>query len=232
MGVKLGNQIMETTWTSATRKQSPFTGILQRIASLPGELLVFSFFLAVMNLHLFGVGTGYEWIYLPDAVSSGDWWRLVTHPFVHVSWYHLALDAGAFWLLYRNLEEKRGFRKLLIAALCGGASLLAAVLFSPDIAETGFCGLSGTAHGLMAFAGLEMTFTGRARKAGLLTFLLVFIKSLYEAATGTVVFDFMHMGLCGSPLAICHLGGVMGGMIAYGFIRLVNMVLRPNPCGP
>lgn len=215
---------METTWTSRFRKESPLVSVLQRIASLPGELLVFTVLIAAMNLHLLGIGTGHQWIYLPDAVSSGDWWRLVTHPFVHVSWYHLALDAGAFWLLYQSLHENRGFRKLLVAAVCGGASLLAAVLFSPDIATTGLCGLSGTAHGLMAFAGLEMTFTRGSRRAGWLTFLLVFVKSIYEAATGTVVFDFMHMGLCGSPLAICHLGGVIGGIGAYGFAWGTNRI--------
>ncbi|CAB5103682.1 hypothetical protein D3OALGA1CA_1603 [Olavius algarvensis associated proteobacterium Delta 3] len=215
-----GMLIMETPWTHEIPEPSSCAGIWRRIASLPGELLVFLILIAAMNLHLLGIGTGHPWIYLPDAVHSGEWWRLVTHPFVHVSWYHLALDAGAFWLLYKNLDEKRAFRKLLIAIVCGGAGLLGAVLFSADIAKTGLCGLSGTAHGLMAYAGLEMTLPRRSRRVGLVTFLLVFVKSVYEAATGTVVFDFMHMGLCGSPLAICHLGGVIGGVVAFGFTLL------------
>jgi len=213
---------MEMTWSYAKRKESRLGGVLARIASLPGELTVFLLLIITTNLHLIGVGSGYAWIFLPSAVSDGEWWRLVTHPFVHVSWYHLALDAGAFWLLYKNLDEKKWFRKLLVAGICGGASLLTATLFSPDITKAGLCGLSGTAHGLMAYAGLEMLSTKETKSAGMLTFLIVFAKSLYEASTGTVIFDFMHMGLCGSPLAICHLGGVMGGIAAYGSIRLVN----------
>jgi len=196
--------------------------MLKRIASLPGDFLAFLFLIIAMNLHLLGVGSGYAWIFIPEAVSDGEWWRLVTHPFVHVSWYHLALDAGAFWLLYHGLEEKCGLRKRLVAIACGGTSLLGALLFAPDISKTGLCGLSGAAHGLMAYAGLEMTVTRKSLKAGLLTFLLVFAKSLYEAATGTVVFDFMHMGLCGSPLAICHLGGVVGGTVAFGLTRMTR----------
>jgi len=213
---------MEMIRTSATRKQSAFTDILKRIASLPREGMVFLVLIAAVNLHLLGVGNGREWIFYPDPVVTGEWWRIFTHPFVHVSWYHLALDAGAFWLLYKNLNEKHGFRKLLIASICGGVSFLGAVMFSEDITNLGLCGLSGTAHGLMAYAGLEMTFTRGLQKTGLMTFLLVLVKSLFEAVTGTVVFDFMHMGLCGSPVAICHLGGVTGGIVAFGWTWLMK----------
>ena len=33
-----------------------------------------------------------------QAVGGGQWWRLLTHPFVHVSAWHLLLDASIYIL--------------------------------------------------------------------------------------------------------------------------------------
>ncbi|MBW2412079.1 MAG: rhombosortase, partial [Deltaproteobacteria bacterium] len=150
-----------------------------------------------------------------EALRAGQWWRLFSHPFVHLTWYHLLLDAGAFFILYTGLQEKRVICKLTIAFACSGFSLIAALCFTPDIEAKGLCGLSGIAHGLMAHSGLELIHTRKRIWVGLFSFLLVFIKSIYEFITGEVVFTFMHMGLCGSPLAACHLGGVMGGILSF-----------------
>jgi membrane associated rhomboid family serine protease len=38
--------------------------------------------------------------YFPGAVQQGEWWRVLTHPFVHVSWYHLRLCVAAFFMAY------------------------------------------------------------------------------------------------------------------------------------
>jgi membrane associated rhomboid family serine protease len=45
-------------------------------------------------------------IFLPAAVRNGEWWRVLTHPFIHVTWFHLLLDATAFFLLYQELQEQ------------------------------------------------------------------------------------------------------------------------------
>ncbi len=169
----------------------------------------------VFNAHLLGLGSGGWALFTPAAVRCGQWWRLVTHPFVHVTWYHLLLDAGAFFLLYDGLEERRVSRRLLLLPLCAAGGLLAALAFSPQLDTAGLCGLSGTAHGLMAFSGLEMMRARGRRAPGAAFFGLVAVKSLYELATGRVFFDFLHMGLCGAPVAACHFGGVAGGTAAF-----------------
>jgi len=180
-----------------------------------GDVILFIAILAGLNLHLLGGSNTNLQIFLPAAVGSIEWWRLFSHPFVHLTWYHLFLDAGAFFILYTGLQEKRVTRKLVFMLICGGFSLAAALIFSPEIETRGLCGLSGIAHGLMAYSGLEFMQTRKNIWIGLFSFGLVFVKSIYEFITGQVMFTFMHMGLCGTPLAACHLGGVFGGMISY-----------------
>ena len=179
------------------------------------DVVVFMAVIAGLNLHLFGSSDSNLQIFFPDAWRHGQWWRLVSHPFVHLTWYHLFLDAGAFFILYIGLIEKRISRKLMITAVCGSFSLIAAVCFTPEIETKGLCGLSGIAHGLMAYSGLELLYNRKSIWLGLFSFSLVFVKSIYEFINGEVVFTFMHMGLCGSPLAACHLGGVVGGIVCF-----------------
>lgn len=185
------------------------------------DVMVFLVILTGLNLHLFGGSYSNLQIFLPQALRDGQWWRLFSHPFVHLTWYHLLLDAGAFLILYIGLLERRVNRKLFITLICGSFSLIAALCFTPDIETKGLCGLSGIAHGLMAYSGLELIHTRKSIWVGMFSFLLVFLKSIYEFVNGEVVFTFMHMGLCGSPLAACHLGGVAGGILC--FVALTGM---------
>jgi rhomboid family GlyGly-CTERM serine protease len=177
------------------------------------DMAIFWGLLAVANSHLVGVNFTSWMIFLPDALTSGQWWRFITYHFVHVSWYHLFLDAGAFFLLYSGLAEKRLLRRILYVIVCGATSLTAALIFSPLIYTQGLCGLSGIAHGLMAISALEMMGQKENFRVGLLSLALVFSKSIYEAIVGDVFFAFLHFGLCGTPLAVCHAGGVFGGIL-------------------
>jgi len=178
------------------------------------DTLLLALALVLGNLHLIGWGQPVHWIFQADRVAAGEWWRIFTHPFVHLSWYHLALDGAAFFLLYAELRRSGWPLRLKIMLLCSGGSLLAAWLWAPQVALLGLCGLSGTAHGLMAFGGLARMRDRRTRLAGGVVFGLVAAKSIMEGITGEVVFTFMHMGLCGTPIAMAHLGGVAGGVSA------------------
>ena len=185
----------------------------------------------VFNAHLAGLGSGGWALYRPSAVAAGQWWRLFTHPFVHVSWYHLLLDAGAFFMLYDGLEIECVLRRMLLLPICAAGGLLAALLFSPQVDVAGLCGLSGTAHGLMAFSGLEVMRNPARRGSGAALFGLVTVKSLYELATGRVFFDFLHMGLCGAPVAACHFGGVAGGLVAFALFAVLPQRGATTPVG-
>ncbi len=176
----------------------------------------------VLNLHLANLNVFNLPILLPEAVRSGQWWRLATYPFVHLSWYHLLLDAGAFFLLYANLEERRLGRRASYLVICNLTSLTSAWMLAPMIASSGLCGLSGIAHGLMAISGLEMMCSRQMKWFGGISFVVILLKAIYEAFSGKVMFAFMHMGLCGEPIAVCHMGGVLGGVIGFVMFNMVD----------
>jgi hypothetical protein len=119
------------------------------------ELAFFAVALALINLPLLSGGFRESMIFLPPCVAMGEWWRVVAHPFVHLTWYHLLLDAGAFLLLYSGLAEPKPAKRIGYVVVCALGSLLASTLVSPLVYDRGLCGLSGTAHGLMAISALE-----------------------------------------------------------------------------
>ncbi len=181
------------------------------------EMLLFLFLLAIFNLHF--VSDMSPLHFHPESVRQGEWWRVFTHPFVHVAPYHLVLDGLAFLLLYGTLQTASTARRLTYAAASAAGSLGLALLVSPAIENIGLCGLSGTAHGLMAIAGLEMVrlqgSDKTARRIGWLTLLVVTAKALYETVSGDVLFSSLHVGSVGTPIAACHLGGVLGGAAVF-----------------
>src|ERR1043166_2526392 len=73
------------------------------------ELLGLAVILILFNgpILLGGVSNS-QLLFLPEAVGRGEWWRLFTHPFIHVTWLHLLLDGAAFLLLYHDLQQQIG----------------------------------------------------------------------------------------------------------------------------
>jgi rhomboid family GlyGly-CTERM serine protease len=181
------------------------------------ELWAFGLVVVVLGLYAVVTGSPGSLVFLPERVAAGEWWRVVTHPFVHVSWYHLLLDGAAFFLLYAGLAQPRRWVRLAGVAGAAAGAVWLPMLLTNAVSERGLCGLSGVAHGLMAVAGLEMIRSGEraAKRWGWCAMALVLGKSIWEAATGRVVMGFLHFGLVGDPVAMCHLGGVLGGLAAY-----------------
>ena len=182
------------------------------------ELAALALLIAVLNLPLLTGAFSTQFIFHPDAVGAGEWLRLFTHPFVHVSRYHLALDSLAFFLAYTELKQWSFRQRVTVMVLAGAGSLLVALAASPLITTHGLCGLSGIAHGLTAVVSLEMlrrSSDSASQWAGLLCFLCVTGKSLLELATGNVLFASWHPGWLGTPIAACHAGGVLGAALAW-----------------
>lgn len=183
------------------------------------DIWAFLCILLAVNTHMITGDYQSALIFLPNG-DRQEWLRLFFHPFVHVSGYHLLLDAGAFFLLYTGLAEKRMPVRLVYMAVSGCTSLLFALAFSPLTAAAGLCGLSGIAHGLMAVSGLEMMQIPDQRKIGAISLTAVVFKSLYEIITGDVLLTFLQLGMCGSPIAACHAGGTFGGILIFCVLRI------------
>jgi rhomboid family GlyGly-CTERM serine protease len=194
---------------------------------IKGSIWAWTILLLIVNLPLAWGEVRTSLIFLPEAVRQGQWWRVVTFPLVHLSWYHFLLDGCGFLLLFGCLEERRWLAKSLYVVGSGAGALLLSLAMDPSIATQGLCGLSSIAHGLMAISALEMLRHEDQRRWGWISLSIVVGKSAYELWAGHVLFEFLHMGMCGHPLAACHAGGVLGAMIAFGLIHL-----RPRHFAP
>ena len=182
------------------------------------ELAVLGVILVALNLPLFAGVFSTRFIYHPVPLAAGEWWRLFTHPFVHVSPYHLALDAAAFFLAYVELKHRRLSSRITLLASATVGGLLAALAASPLVLTHGLCGLSGIAHGLTAVVSLELLRRANDRIStwtAALSFAGVVGKSVIEAFTGNVFFASWHLGSLGTPIAACHAGGVLGALLCW-----------------
>ena len=189
---------------------------------MPFELCTLAAIIVLLNLPLLHGACAVDMIFLPDRVAAGEWWRVFTHWFVHVSWYHLSLDATAFLMLYQGLAGQSAFERMGYVLICGAGSLLASLWSAPIIQTQGLCGLSGIAHGLMAITSLDQM-TGATdrtvRRAGAVTFVIVITKSIIEAVNGRIVFENLHFGALGSPVAVCHAGGALAGLAGWVIVQ-------------
>jgi rhomboid family GlyGly-CTERM serine protease len=190
------------------------------------ELFVFAGLIILFSGSVLFGSVWQSMIFQPAAVKAGEWWRLFTHPFVHVTWYHLLLDASAFLLLYHSLLEGKLARRVAYVVAAAAGSLLLSWAASAAIATHGLCGLSGVAHGLTAVSAVELM-TGQPRRssawrAGAITFALVTGKAAYEAISGHILFDFLYFGMVGDPVVVSHAGGIVGGLSAMLVLRCLS----------
>jgi membrane associated rhomboid family serine protease len=121
-----------------------------------GNLWIWSAVLLLVNLPLAWGRVQTPLLFLPEEVIAGQWWRAIIYPLVHLSWYHLVLDAGGFLILFSCLEEQRKFVRFLYVGCASAGSLLLSLAVAPAISRSGLSGLSGIAHGLMAITAMEM----------------------------------------------------------------------------
>jgi len=182
------------------------------------ELCVFAVVITLLNLPLLTAGFASNFVFEPTAVSAGEWWRVITHLFVHVSLYHALLNASVFFLLYTELRNNARCERFAFLLAAGAGSLLVSLWAAPMIQTRGLCGLSGIAHGLATVSALE-TMRGAKNRTlwwlGLASLLLVVSKSLIEGVTGRIAFESLHFGQLGYPIAVCHAGGVLGALLAW-----------------
>jgi rhomboid family GlyGly-CTERM serine protease len=199
------------------------------------ELLVFTGLLAIANAPIFFGSSFQSLAFRPDEVYRGEWWRLFTHTFVHVTWYHLVLDGAAFLTLYSTLAESRLGRRLAYVFAAGTGSLLLSWVAAPNPAN-GLCGLSGIAHGLMAVSALELIMAGASgspeRRVGWISLGLVMVKAAFEALTGRMFLAFLDFGMLGTPVAVSHAGGIVGALVAVlalNYCAPISRIKNPSP---
>jgi rhomboid family GlyGly-CTERM serine protease len=186
------------------------------------DVLVLLAVMAVTNgALLFGGNTDF-WALYPQEVARGQWWRLITNDYAHSSLRHLLALGLAFWVLYFLLKDPRPLCRLAYIFLSGAGSTLFEVLFESEANLVGLRGLSGVIHGVLAVCALEMllsTGVSRYRIVGGTVLLLVIVKLAIEFATGRPLLTPLYLGHVSSPAVPCHVGGLLGGVLAFTCLR-------------
>ena len=142
------------------------------------------------------------------GVAQGDWWRLITAPFLHYGPLHLGMNMLVLWFIGPALEEYFGrLRYLLVYVVSGLAGSAGALIMSPNALTVG---ASGAIWGLMGAAVLL-----EARR----------IYVFGGQAMGLVVFNLIFTLLIPGVSIGGHIAGGIGGALA----ALAFTSLRRNP---
>ena len=171
----------------------------------------FPYTLAMIVLAIFATAFAYKDAIVADArVFDGQWWRLVTGPFIHATPGHLVRDLALVAIAGVAYEAPLARMKLALFA-CGIVLPALAVLLAGEVAW--YCGLSGLSHALLA-AALSFEFVRRRGAARAVVFVLCAIaavKPLYELATGAPAFA-MSLGEGVVQVPLAHVVGVAVGI--------------------
>jgi membrane associated rhomboid family serine protease len=149
--------------------------------------------------HELGIETIYEMgaLFGPAVHQEGEWWRIVTSGFVHVSIFHIGFNMLLLYFMGRLLEPAIGsvrFTFIYFVSLLAGSFV--ALWFSPDTVSAGASGA--------IFGVLGATFViARGRQleavAGQIGFLIVF----------NLIFTFADAGISVGA----HVGGLVAGVL-------------------
>ncbi len=146
------------------------------------------------------------------AIGAGEWWRLLSGNFVHLSPWHSFLNALGVLVLAllcpESLDWKIWLRRLLFLSL--GMSL-GLYFFVPS--AQAYVGLSGVIHGLFVLGLMPQVLKKDLIATGCLLYLCG--KIGWEMVVGAPVSDEAALG--GRVLVESHLFGTLSAFL-YGFI--------------
>lgn len=146
-------------------------------------------------------------------IAEGEWWRLITPMFLHIGWFHFAINMFALWSLGPLVERMYGSARFLTIYLIGGViATTASFAFSESISA----GASGALFGLV----------------GALLYFGLRDRSLFMKTLGPPLFIMLglNVGLAfvlGANLDhFAHAGGLIGGFVVSGVVGLPDETKR------
>lgn len=151
------------------------------------------------------------------GIASGEWYRLVTGHFVHLSLEHLLLNVAGLalvWFLVGGAVSLVGW--VIAAALALLAIDIGLLVALPELAW--YVGLSGLLHGLLATGLVASWSLGRPELRALAVILV--LKLAWESLVGPVPGSGSLAG--GDVVTESHLFGAIGGTVAGLLYRLYN----------
>ncbi len=184
--------------------------------------------LLVLALGAAGEGVIDALRYDREAITAGEWWRLLSGNFVHLGWWHLFLNEIGVVVLVLLCPDRLSWavwvRRLL---LLGIGMSLGLYWMVPSVRW--YVGLSGVMHGLFVLGlGRQVWVQKDLIAAGCLAYLVG--KIAWELASGVPVSDEAAIG--GAVLVESHLYGtlsaVLYGLVFRVFTRLETISWRKD----
>jgi len=149
----------------------------------------------------------FQLTYERPHIQAGQWWRLLTGQFVHLSWGHVAINIAGIWVMYLlYAEHAAGWRYIAVVVLLALASNFGMYCFAEDI--TYYVGFSGVLYGLFAWGALRDV--QQRIKLGWLLLVGIVVKVTWEYCYGPVGIG----AATADDLAVAaHFYGVVGGLL-------------------
>ena len=143
------------------------------------------------------------------GIGEGEWWRLVTGHFAHLSVSHGVMNLLALAVLGGLFADLLTARDWLLGGLLSAVVIdLGLWWLEPQVHW--YVGLSGVLHGLVVLGAIAMWLNGEKLGLGLL--IGVGLKLIWEQAVGPLPFTEAASG--GPVLVRAHLYGAGGGLLA------------------
>lgn len=137
----------------------------------------------------------------PD-ILAGEWWRLFTPIFLHVTIYHIAFNMAALMYAGTIVEEVYGhFKFLLIYLFSGFCGNLVSTFFKANVISAG---ASTSLFGLFAVIALLQVVSGFKHQ----------FKEISKTALVLIVSNLIFNLFMPSVDIAGHLGGLLGGAIS------------------
>jgi len=235
-----------------------------RNVALPRDLFVFYpemwailLVLAFFNWRLLQGGHAESFVVTKTALADGEWWRLLTAPFVHLTWYHILSDVSTCLCFYASMGERRvAIRLLYFTAAALGGTLTGFALGNLS-ATVPLCGLSSVVYAMLAISGINLIRNhGRLRlfrNVGILFVAYAIMSTSIEAATGVLLdpvsagivalqpvlnavwhgltgrppFSLASTDLVATPIVVCHIGGVLAVLACFCVVVSCERARRP-----
>ncbi|MEJ2591714.1 MAG: rhombosortase [Candidatus Thiodiazotropha sp.] len=165
--------------------------------------------------------------YNRTAILAGEWWRLVSGHFVHLSGSHLLMNLAALWLIRELFLQRENplvcclYRLPLLTI----GTALGLLLLSPELAW--YRGLSGILHGLLVFALLQQLTRQPGSTALLLTLLAG--KLAWEQLAGPLPGSESWTG--GRVIVDAHLYGALSGVLLWAAERIYATMIHQEVSG-
>lgn len=135
------------------------------------------------------------------SIRAGQYYRLLTGPFIHSGFWHLLFNCYALYVLGSQLESFIGKTKYILVYLFGALfGSLFSMIFNGNVASVGASGaIFGLMGGLLYFGYHYRVYLGNVIKSQILPLVIL-----------NLIIGFLSTGIDNAA----HIGGLVGGILA------------------